>query len=314
VDFGDDAVIPDFNEVGKQNSPSNTQLLPPTSQANEEGIATIDIMVLYTPELTTERGGIDAVKSRVNHLINVANQAYIDSKMLISLRLVHSEEIDVNNDANTNATLDNLKDGVGIFSNVLALREDKGADLVILMRDFVDAHRPSCGVAFLLGDKNTGTTPQNHREAGYSVIHDGETPLGYFCTDTTFAHELGHNFGFAHDRANSGGTGLFSYSYGYDIPEKFATIMSYARPRINKFSNPNTFCNEGACNGDEALGILDGNNSANNARSGNNIRFDIAAFYDEKVNQSEISPDCNGDGSVSILDVVCVINAVLTGK
>lgn len=229
-----------------------------------DGVANIDVMVLYTQELIDRMGDVSFVETRINYLVSLVNQAYFESEMSISLALVHSELIGASNTADS---LSNLTNGVGVFAGVDALRSSKGADFVVLLKDFVNAHS-YCGVAWLLGDKDTGTMPNYHRSHAYGVVHDGSR-IDAYCHDYTLAHELGHNFGFAHDIEHTTGSGLFDYSYGHDSLGTFATIMSYDNPQIGKFSNPNVLCDGLACG---IYGVAD------NARSGNNVRHDLAAF------------------------------------
>ena len=264
--FANDALIPPVL------SSFEVASIAESSQAQAPiGTASIDIMVLFTPELVSSLGSIGSVETRINQLISLTNQAYSDSNMEMELNLVHSEQI---NASNTADVLNDMTNGVGVFSSVSALRESKGADLVVLLRNFEYPLQTYCGVAWILGDKSTGIIPLSQRTNGYSVVHDGESN-GSYCSDYTFAHEVGHNSGFAHDRDHAGSSGLFSYSYGHDEVGIFATIMSYDSPEIGKFSNPLILCNGSAC------GVAEGwANSADNARSGNNIRHDLAAFYD----------------------------------
>jgi hypothetical protein len=240
-------------------------------------------MVLYTPELVSSLGSVNAVESRINQLINVTNTSYVDSEMSIEVNLVHSGEINADNDSSTGTILAEIQSGSGVFSTVAALRASKGADLVVLMRDFKSLHNGSCGIAYILGNSATGTMPNSDKAYGFSIVHNGDYVVGnslYFCSDYSFAHEIGHNFGFAHDRDHAGSGGVFDYSYGHDDGSgTFATVMSYDRPQAGKFSNPNIDCNGSPC------GIIAGQpNSANNAKSGNEVRFELADFYDTVVN------------------------------
>lgn len=305
VKFGNDAVTPSADRVQ-----SLLQQIPPSDPApQQEGISsTIDIMVLYTPELATDLGGESAAVTQINQLIALSNQAYIDSEMMIELRLVHTQQLAVTNSDNDNV-LDALTDGessatLGDFSQVSSIRETHGADLVLLLRNFVPQHA-YCGVAWVLGDQTTGSMPIAYRRLGYSVVNVGSYEVSpgrtAFCSDYTFAHELGHNFGFDHDRGHDSNNGLFPYSYGHDSPGSFATIMSYDSPEVGKFSNPNISCASG-----QSCGIL---GSADNAQSGNNVRNSLAAFYPTANNT--IAGDANGDGTVNIQDVILMLNIVL---
>lgn len=87
-----------------------------------------------------------------------------------------------------------------------------------------------CGLGFV------GINPARIERIAYSVSHPN------CISNHTVTHELGHNFGLMHDRANSSYPGRFPYSYGYRTcgSEKFRTIMAYScggKP-YNYFSSP----------------------------------------------------------------------------
>jgi hypothetical protein len=101
---------------------------------------------------------------------------------------------------------------------------------------------------------------------------------GYY----SFGHELAHNMGSNHDRAN-GSAALYPYSYGYwALDNSYRTVMAYDCPnggcsRVPYFSNPNVSYNG------YPTGIsydVDPNRAADNARSLNEARFVVANFRD----------------------------------
>jgi hypothetical protein len=100
----------------------------------------------------------------------------------------------------------------------------------------------------------------------------------------TFAHEMGHNMGSQHDRANAGAsTGAYSYSYGYQDPNRaFRTIMAYncasGCPRINYWSNPAVSYNG------KPTGVADeADTSADNAHSLNNTSGFVSGFRTRQI-------------------------------
>lgn len=237
--------------------------------------ATIDVMILYTPGLASRLGS--GLSARLDQLVALSNQAYRDSGIYITLRLVHKQQVSYSDTTTNDAALNALTHGGDpALANVASLRNTYGADLVSLIRPFnKNASGGSCGVAWVGG--YGGQPISGYANYGYSVISDGTDVNGsnYYCLDLTFTHELGHNMGSMHERANAGGrSGAYPYSYGYGVSGTFGTVMSYINPRIAKFSNPAITCANGiVCGVSETT-----SNSANNALSLNNTRMAVANF------------------------------------
>jgi len=260
-----------------QKDPLSDQLDPgdQAQVAADTTPATIDVMILYTPGLASRLGG--GLSARLDQLVALSNQAYRDSGVYINLRLVHKQQVSYSDATTNDAALNALTNGSDpTLANVASLRNTYGADLVSLIRPFnKTASGGSCGVAWVGG--SGGRAMSGYASYGYSVISDGTDVNGsnYYCLDLTFTHELGHNMGSMHDRANSGGgSGAYPYSYGHGVSGTFGTVMSYISPRIAKFSNPAITCANGiACGVSETAA-----NSANNALSLNNTRVAVANF------------------------------------
>ncbi|WP_169249179.1 InlB B-repeat-containing protein [Candidatus Competibacter phosphatis] len=235
---------------------------------------TIDVMILYTPGLANRLGS--GLSARLDQLVALSNQAYRDSGVYIDLRLVHKQQVEYSDTTSNSTALDALTAGSDpALAGVASLRDTYGADLVSLVRPFNQSTAGGCGVAWVGG--YGGQPISSYAGYGYSVVSDGRdvNGSGYYCLDLSFAHELGHNMGSMHDRANAGGgLGAYPYSYGYGIDGTFGTVMSYINPRLGKFSNPAITCVGGiACGISETI-----SNAANNALSLNNTRMAVANF------------------------------------
>ena len=262
----------------------------------------IDLLVLYTPGLEVKNGGVGQVRTRIQNLVALANQAYIDSGVDISLRLVAAVKIDAPDYSSQLDTLNAITKGTSPYNNVEWLRNAYGADLVSLLRPFSMTQGGLCGTGWVGG--TNGASIALYRDQGYSVVSDGRDN-GYYCSAYTLAHELGHNMGNVHDRATvaqqDGNHGVFPYSFGYGISGQFGTIMSYIGSEVGKFSNPDKMCK-----GQMPCGIAesDVSNSADNARSLNNTRRYVAAY----------TPEASADAQmISIAGVVTSQGKALAG-
>ncbi|MEN0653524.1 MULTISPECIES: reprolysin-like metallopeptidase [Hyphobacterium] len=222
---------------------------------------TVDIAVVYTEGMESFYGL--GVVTRAQHLINVLDQALIDSDTGLRVRMVHAQPLGVPwiEQTSTLETIDDLVAGAsfghpgtsadvfgtceataglqcnndGDLSHLYAMRNGKAADIVIMLRRYWRHEQTYCGVAYLPGAGAVGSIdPASDHVLGVAVTGDGPDAngTGASCGDLTFAHEIGHNLGSHHNVENAGGQfGLFTYSYGHRVDCSFRTIMGYHSSR-----------------------------------------------------------------------------------
>jgi len=207
----------------------------------------VDVLVVYTPGATERYGGDPA--SRIDHLFNVTNQIYEDSQVNMAINLVHAEEVPYSDSNYAITAIQDLTYGNGAFSNVAALREEHGADMVILYRPYHNTHY-SCGVAWVGGYK-TGGDFSSEDEKDWAFSHVAMDTCGEYVT----VHELGHNMGLMHSRVQDRTGGTFDYALGHGEYGNFVTIMGYTSAynvdyhsgKIYKLSSPELDCNGSPC-------------------------------------------------------------------
>lgn len=250
------------------------------SAGTSPGNTVVDVLVVYTPGLVTRYGGEAGAANRIDYFISLANQAYSNGGVGITLRRVGLQRVDIADNTSNSMALGQLRSGSGAFASIPALRNSTGADGVLLVRPFDMAGQGgNCGVGYVAG---YGGTPMSaYADYAYAVVSEGKDVKGqsYYCTDTTFAHELGHNMGLMHDRETvarqGGGSGALPYAYGYGKSGQFGTIMSYIYPVVVRFSNPlDMSCNSAAC----GVSSSDAARSADNARALGITREPFSAF------------------------------------
>jgi hypothetical protein len=256
--------------------------------------ATVDIALGYTTAYAAELGGDSQAVTRLQNLVDITNQAYVNSQINAQVRLVRTLSVayaDATDNGDALSKLSGYKTGTGTmptdpaFAGLRAARDQYGADLVSLVRRFRTPENDGCGIAWLIGGDKS---PIDNSDArfGYSVVSD-DLDMGdydesdgktYGCRKESLAHEFGHNMGQAHNIEDSTEPGAHAYSYGYreTSTSGFYTVMAYRLPNsaqrgIRYFANPNVT--------DSGTGRPTGvANASDNARSMAQTMPLIAAF------------------------------------
>lgn len=262
-------------EIDQTTFPDERVVLPPgplpakdpaTSSSQQDDGSIIDVMVVYTAAAKNAVGGTAAMASLINLAISETNQGYANSGVVQRFRLVHTAEVNYNESSGFDDALSRLRQtSDGYMDEVHALRDKYGADIVSLLINNTEY----CGLGYLMTSLSW-----DFSSYAFNVVAP-QCATGYY----TFAHECGHNQGAHHDRANTGGgTGLYSYSYGYQqvsANPTFRTIMAYncspGCTRVNYWSNPNV-----SYNGYPTGVLYTAANSADNRMTLNNSRVAAA--------------------------------------
>ncbi len=180
----------------------------------------IDVMVVYTPAAQAFLGSEAAIRAAIEATAALTNLTYQNSGVGFRIRLVHVAQVDyVEQGYNDLSRLAGSSDGY--MDVVHQWRDQYKADLVALIAGTPVADRNYCGIANLaLGMPAPGSA--------FSITE------ALCISDITFAHELGHNMGKAHDRAN-GYVAIDSYAFGYQDESEgagdygdFVTVMAYS--------------------------------------------------------------------------------------
>lgn len=266
--------------------PLEYQSMLTRSDVKEDG-SVIDVMVYYTTEFQAKYGRDP--KREIQKYIDISNQVFENSQIQTRFNLVGYEcmtEDDVQEHKDIKHALNYL---TSLLNN--GNKKRYSADLVTLLR--VHKGSAKCGRAWPM---TPPMVDSSFKYYSYSVVEEGTS-----CSQYTFTHELAHNLGCSDDIDHAENAGAYPYSYGYQIPGIFATIMSYYQPSIPYFSNPNITYNG------YPIGIP---NVADNARTINQTRTIVANFMPRDISpppQIEIITSTNRinvpEGSEAFLEV-----------
>ena len=222
----------------------------------------IDVLVVYTTATKNFLGGDTQAQTLAQQAVDTTNTAYFNSKIRQRIRMVHAQEYIYTETTSGSTDLSNLRNN----PTIQTLRNTHKADLVAMIGEIQGA----CGVGYLMGADNPAS--QNN---GFTV-----TARSCAVGNLSFAHELGHNMGSAHNPEN-GSSSTYPYGFGHYVNGVYRTVMSYVDPcasgctRRPYFSNPNV----------EFSGFPTGiDNARDNARSINNTADSIANYRYSGVN------------------------------
>ncbi|MBT9608519.1 MAG: reprolysin-like metallopeptidase [Aquabacterium commune] len=206
---------------------------------------TINLLMTYSPSYVKMWGNETAARTRLSNLVEVANSAYGNSGTGVKFRVVGWRQVAVA-DATPQTHLGNLRLDAGAFKGTAAQKALNGAAMTVFFSPFnaVTSTTGTCGLAYVPAANAAGlaTFKSQAPYLMFAALNDGQTSNGWYCESLTLAHELGHNLGNAHDKANSSFAGVFSHSYGKGVSGAFGTVMSYISPRVALFSSPQLKC------------------------------------------------------------------------
>ncbi len=198
-----------------------------SATAPSGGEVEIDVLIVFSPGTVTQLGGAPQAQTFAQSAVDSANLAFTNSQMLARFRLAGARFTTRVDSGSPDDDLNWLL----VDAEVAMWRNQTGADLVGMVSEFGG----SCGLGYMMGSPPS---------LGFASLAFQVSARGCAVGNLSYAHEHGHNMGFNHDPANSGGTPSFPYAYGHYVDGQFRTVMSYAAPcpggctRRPYFSNP----------------------------------------------------------------------------
>ncbi|MDO6446908.1 Calx-beta domain-containing protein [Colwellia sp. 1_MG-2023] len=260
--------------------PAVAKLSTTSAAINNDDIATVNVLFVYSLSAETLYGG--DVTTRLNHLVEVTNQIYLDSEVNMQIAIADTLAVDYPDEILSEQALDDITyQSHEAFTNIENIRFEAGADMVALLRPNMPEDTV-CGIAW-------GNSAVNN-SIGFMYSH-----TSIDCSDYVNAHEMGHNMGLAHSLAQGDEGYSFPFARGYrveDLDNGFSTVMAYSTAtagKVYKFSNPNILCTEIACGIDKE----DTENGADASYALNQLRFQLANMMDTETDLTLASEAIN---------------------
>ncbi len=260
--------VSDFNERIMATDANDAASVP-------TGVTVIDVVALYSEGAAEQyRFGVE---TRINQLVAVANQVFVESGADIVLRVVHHAQVSYSDAEDMDTALTALLERRGpAFGGVETIRSDYGGDLVLFFRP-LELAASRCGLAPVGGYGTAGDFSASAERENAVAVLSIDCPL-----DIVVAHEVGHLMGLTHSLREDGVGGTFDFATGYGVDNQFATVMALpaafgAARRENKFSTPALRCGDAYC------GVAEGEEGAADAVTTLNLVRHQIGRYSESI-------------------------------
>lgn len=236
----------------KQNSPVSFPYQP---VEEHKGNAIIDMLIVFDSNLTEEERDGMTVEEFVDRQFYEANHMLMISGTHTLLRVADIVMVDVS-EGDLYRQYRAFFNGGYEFKDIDTWQRESNADLAFL---FKKRHNDpvACGVASMDAtrglENSRGITQCFHN----SVFQEYGSTRYYERAQETFIHEVGHLLGLQHAWEDARDSGIFEYSFGYNLPGYnpqtnnpdykgtyggYGTIMSYADLPTGRFSDRSEYC------------------------------------------------------------------------
>ncbi len=218
-------------------SPGNP-VMPITQDETTQDVVTL--MIVYTPAAASWAAGSEGgIENTIAQLMAKARLALSNSKTLMTLQLVHSQQVQYTEQNSVNDLYNLAYTNDAYMTDIYSMRMNHCADLVVLLENI----SYTGGQGFLL------TSVAGRPDNGFSLTRVQQASWTY-----TTIHEIGHNMGAHHHKLQNTqpGPGIFTYSAGWRWVTagntRLCTVMTYeagsnfsdglTHTRVGYFSDP----------------------------------------------------------------------------
>jgi len=178
--------------------------------ASTTNTSVIDLLVAYTPAVANASGNISSL---IGACIQSTDITLSNSGVDADVELVHSVQVSYTESNSVATDVSRLQGSSdGFMDNIHALRDQYGADIVVLLIDHADENGQAYNIQVNAG--------------GAFCVVVSTVAVGNY----TFAHEIGHLVGCRHDDDKED-----TYNHGYlYLPAYWRTVMAVPNSGINR--------------------------------------------------------------------------------